>query len=185
EPWNELLAREGAEIARERAAYTGKLSEAFEELLAELALPLPVIELAYLPSPSDALGGEAAILGALERAGREELRRGRPLVGPHRDDLEIRFRGTEVRRAASAGERKALSLLLSAAHGLTLERAGRLPIYLLDDLDAELSREMLASIWRPLSRGRQVLTTSNRPEVWQELEVDQRFELDEGRVRAA
>ncbi|HEX4956288.1 MAG TPA: DNA replication and repair protein RecF [Thermoanaerobaculia bacterium] len=184
EAWNQILAREAAEIARQRADYQRQLGEAFQALLSGLALRLPAIELTYRPSPATALQGEAALLAAFEQAAGEERRRAAPLVGPQRDELAIVFRGTEVKRAASAGERKAIALLLAAAHGRVLAAAGRLPVYLLDDLDTELSRALLAEIWPAFGDAGQLLVTSNRPEVWQGLTVARRWSVESGSIYA-
>ncbi len=99
--------------------------------------------------------GREALLAALRRpppaARRPSASR---CVGPQRDELEIRFGGKPIRQVASAGERKALSLLLTLAQGRVLEQQGRRPLYLLDDLDAELDRERRRKLWRLLAPGR-------------------------------
>ncbi len=89
------------------------------------------------------------ILGRLEVVRAAEERRRLPLLGPHRDELELRWRGRELRRTASAGERKSLALALVAAQALVLEEKRRTaPVLLLDDADAELDRGALARVWR-------------------------------------
>lgn len=184
EVWNTVLAGAAAELASLRAAYFEQLVARVKALLEALPLPLPAIELRYRPSPPEALAGAAALEEALVRRAAEERRRGLALVGPQRDEIEIQVRGTEARRVASAGERKALSLVLALAGGQVLEAAGRAPLYLYDDLDAELSREMLASLWPFLRAGRQVLATSNRPEVWGDLALDRQCWVVPGAVRS-
>jgi DNA replication and repair protein RecF len=185
EVWNSVLASAAAELASLRAAYFEQLAARVKTLLDTLPLPLPPIELRYRPSPPEALAGPVALEEALARRATEERRRGLALLGPQRDDIEILVRGTEARRVASAGERKALSLVLALAGGQVLEAAGRAPVYLFDDLDAELSREMLASLWPFLRAGRQVLATSNRPEVWASLAVDRERWVVAGDVTAS
>ena len=128
---------------------------------------------------------ETAVLARLERAADNEIRRGMPLLGPHRDDLEILWGGHPVRATVSAGERKALSLLLTAAHGRALAASGRDPVYLLDDLDAELAPGTLGRVWQVFHGSPQLLATSNRPAVWEGLEVDRRSLLVRGEVAEA
>src|SRR4030095_1478521 len=93
------------------------------------------------------LGGQESIAAARDRIADRERRRQIPLLGPQRDELEILWGGHEIRRVASAGERKSLSLMLIAAHGRVMEEAGRRPLYLLDDLDAELAPPTVAAVW--------------------------------------
>jgi DNA replication and repair protein RecF len=151
----------------------------------QAGLRLAEVELRYLPSPAQGLEGAAAISAALERATERERRRQQPLLGPQRDELEIRWGGHEIRRVASAGERKALSLLLVAAHGRVVEAAGRQPVYLLDDADAELAPASMAAVWSVFARrmaatGGQLFASSNRPQVWLTLDVGTLWEVSGG-----
>jgi len=184
EIWNELLAATAAEVIRLRDQYVEALRRAFSEVVADSGLALPPIELRYRPSPPQGLEGSESIAASLERAADRERRRQRPLLGPQRDELEILWGGHEIRRVASAGERKSLSLLLLAAHGRVVEAAGRDPIYLLDDADAELAPPAVAALWQLFSQrveaGGQLFASSNRPQVWLTLEVGTVWELEKG-----
>jgi DNA replication and repair protein RecF len=183
EVWNELLATTAAEVIRLRHAYVERLRELLGGVLAESGLEFPVIDLRYRPSPAAGLDGMEAIAAALERAADRERARQIPLLGPQRDELEILWGGHDIRRVASAGERKALSLLLLAAHGRVLETAGRRPLYLLDDADAELAPSTHAAVWNIFRKVHQVFATSNRPQVWLTLEVGKAWEMDRGRMK--
>lgn len=184
EVWNHLLATAAAELIRLRHAYVERLRETLETVVGESGLSFPAIEARYRPSPSNGLEGAEAILENLERVRERERRRQLPLVGPHRDELEILWGGHDIRRVASAGERKALSLLLLAAHGRALEAVGTRPVYLLDDADAELSPQTHAAVWNVFRGVEQVIATSNRPQVWLTLEVGKAWEMEKGRMQA-
>jgi DNA replication and repair protein RecF len=184
EIWNELLAAAAAEVIRRRQAYVEAVSAALGEVVAAAGLPLPPLELRYRPSPPRGLEGAEAIADSLARFAERERRRQQPLVGPHRDELEILWGGHDVRRVASAGERKSLSLLLLAAHGRVIEAAGRQPVYLLDDADAELAPGTLATVWGVFSGARQLFASSNRPQVWLTLPVGHVWEMEKGRLSA-
>jgi len=165
-PWNELLARHGAALAAGRAQLVAALARELEAAAGEVTPALPPLSLAYRPSPAEAIEGEEALRDALARAQAEERRRGRPTLGPHRDELEIGWAGAPAREVASAGERKALGLLLQIALARRLAGSGRQPLLLVDDADAELDRARLAGLL-PLYDGfAQVILTSNRPEIW-------------------
>lgn len=185
-PWNELLAGFGAELQAERARFVAELAGALSGLAERSDLGLAPLEIEYLPSPAGALRGKEALLQAFEEKARAEALQRQPLIGPQRDDLEIRFGGKPVRQVASAGERKALSLMLALAQGQVLREQGHPPIYLLDDLDAELDRERRRQLWRLLEPSAeapiQVLATSNRPEIWPAAEVDFRWACAGGRI---
>lgn len=180
--WNGVLAEAAAELIARRGAYVEVLKARLAEVIAETGLPFPPVELAYRPSPAAGPEGALAIAESLERIADRERQRQLPLLGPHRDDLEITWGGRPFNRVASAGERKALSLLLLAAHGRVLAAAGRSPLYLLDDADAELSAQTLGAVWRVFAGAHQLIATSNRPQVWLTLPVDHLWQVEEGRV---
>ena len=181
-PWNVVLAEAAAELVRLREDYAGGLGRALAAVAEASGLGLPPLALAYRPSPPEAVEGAAAVARSLARAEGRERRLGRPVVGPQLDDLELSWGGREMRRVASAGERKALSVLLAVAQGRVLEEAGRPPLHLLDDLDAELSRESLERVWATLAGARQVFATSARPGIWEGLPVGRSWLVEAGRL---
>jgi DNA replication and repair protein RecF len=181
-PWNTLLARYGAELVAGRAALVSALAAAVESGRRAADAGLAPLELIYRPSPAAALDGPAALEAALAAAAPEERRRGQPLVGPHRDELEVRWGGAPARRIASAGERKALGLLLLAALAGRLADAGREPLLLIDDADAELDRGRLSRLVGCFSAFSQVLFSSSRPEVWPPPERLARARVEGGRL---
>jgi DNA replication and repair protein RecF len=183
-PWNDLLAGAAAEIVAARHAYVEELERELGEVMDQVDLPFPQVQLRYRPSPRGALEGEEAIRRSLERVASAEIRKGIPLVGPHRDDMEILWGGRPVRGVASAGERRSLSLLLAAAQCRWLTRQGLRPLLLLDDLDAELAPRTLQRIWPILADADQLFASSNRGEVWEGLEVEARWGLSEGRMKS-
>jgi len=182
EAWNELLAREGAEVATRRAEFVAALATHLAPLAAETGLSLPEISIAYVPSLPAALAGSAALGEAFAAQSGAELARRQPLAGPHRDEIAIRLGGRPARRGASAGERKAAGLLLLAAQARLLAAAGPAPLLLLDDLDTELDAIRLAAVWRAFSDSPQLLATSNRPEIWRSLPVAERWRVEGGEV---
>ncbi len=183
EIWNEMLAATAADVIAQRHRYIALLKARLSGAIEASGLPFPPVELHYRPSPANGLEGQEVIAAAFERVADRERRRQVPLLGPHRDELEILWGGHEIRRVASAGERKALSLMLLAAHGRVMEEAGRPPLYLLDDMDAELAPPTVAAVWNVLKGEHQIFATSNRPQVWLTLEVRKIWEVERGEMR--
>ena len=166
-PWNELLAAAAAELVLLRRRHARRLGKALTDVVEGGGLELGGVELRYRPSLDPGEGGAEAVLKRLEEARETERRQRKPLIGPHRDDLEVLWQGRGLRRAASAGEKKVLGLALTAARGRLLESAGRQPVYLLDDADGDLDRRRLAAAWDLFREAPQVVATSHRPEAWE------------------
>jgi DNA replication and repair protein RecF len=182
EPWNEILAGTGAELCRLRDDQARELGRTLGIVWEEIDLGTPPVTVRYRPSCPQALEGPEALAGALARVAEQESARRQPLLGPHRDELEILWGGHPVRQVASAGERKALSLALAAAQARQLEEVGRFALVLLDDADAELAEATLARVWVAFSGAAQLFASSNRPEVWKSLPQATRWPVEGGVV---
>ena len=180
EAWNDLLAPLVARRAAERAELATRLATSAGERLAGQGSDLPPLRLTYQPSPAGALEGAAAVAEALAEAAAAERERGQPLVGPQRDRVELLLESSAARRSPSAGERKVLVLSLLAGLADLLAAAGRAPLVLLDDLDAELDRDRLALAVRLFAASPQTVATSSRPEAFEGLAAGARWGLAKG-----
>ena len=101
------------------------------------------------------------------------------LVGPHRDDLELRLGAGPAKGYASHGESWALALALRLASYRLLRADDVEPVLLLDDVFAELDarrRRALADVAR---RAEQVLITAAVAEDVPEGLDDVRFAVDD------
>ena len=123
----------------------------------------PTTELGLDPEPDpDKLA--LTLREALAVRRRAELERAVCLVGPHRDELELRIGGLPARGYASHGESWSLALALRLAAYQLLRAGGEDPVLMLDDVFAELDsgrRERLAELVRDAE---QVLVTAAVPE---------------------
>ncbi|MGA2826330.1 MAG: DNA replication/repair protein RecF [Streptosporangiaceae bacterium] len=116
----------------------------------------------------DSMGGkgadlEAAMREALQQARPGELERGVCLVGPHRDELELRVGELPARGYASHGESWSLALALRLAAYELLRTDGEDPVLILDDVFAELDagrRDRLAVL---VAGAEQVIVTAAVP----------------------
>ncbi len=154
--WDADLVARGAELVRRRALAVAALREPFREAHRALAgageVDLRLRGWAELDAASP-----AAIPAIRERLARlleerrpEELRQGRVLVGPHRDELDILLDGRPARVHASQGQARTLVLALKLAELEAARRAGETPLFLLDDLGGELDRRRMERLTRRL-----------------------------------
>ena len=180
--WNEILAGTTNELMILRRQYVEDLSVALDRVLATCDLDLREVSLEYRPSIQVDDDRVEDILAVLEEASRNERREARPLVGPQRDEVVIRWGGHQARRVLSAGERKLLGLLLTAARARVLENAGRSPILLLDDVDSELDEERLTSVLGCFQGVNQTFVSSSRRSPWRADFGVTRWELKAGRL---
>jgi DNA replication and repair protein RecF len=145
EVWDEQLIAVGAELTAGRL----ELVQAIRPLVAAAYSAVSGADLdttiAYRPSfradeepapEKEKLA--AAMREALERSRRAELERAVCLVGPHRDELELRISDLPARGYASHGESWSMALALRLAAFEVLRAGGEDPVLILDDVFAEL-----------------------------------------------
>ena len=161
-PWDEQLVDLGAALIDRRRRFVGALSTRAAARHARIA-PGERLEVAYICATGE--GDERNALRQAVHARRaEELRRGRSLVGPHRDDLRLAVEGTDLKSFGSRGQQRtaALSLRLAEAD-LLREELGEWPVLLLDDVLADLDPVRQAFLLREVAGPQVFLTHTVRP----------------------
>jgi DNA replication and repair protein RecF len=173
ETWDEQLAAKGAVLTAGRLELTGSIRPLLAKAYAAVSGDDQTTGISYQQSfrkaggpvpgdepPADPGQLAEALRGALTAARTAELERGVCLVGPHRDELELRIGELPARGYASQGESWSLALGLRLAAYELLRSDGEDPVLLLDDVFAELDahrRERLAAL---VGGAEQVLVTA-------------------------
>jgi DNA replication and repair protein RecF len=131
--YEEILAEHGTVLMEVRARLVEELSPFAAEAQRIVSGREEPLTLRYLPASGPSL--RESMLQARER----ELRLRQAVIGPHRDDLDLRLHGMPAGEFASEGQQRTLALALKLAQGRLLEkRGGKLPLYLMDDIFGEL-----------------------------------------------
>lgn len=162
EPWNRQLRKLSVQIHRARSRYVDLMSEALEHSL--FGDELSIRYLSSLESKGDLTNYEQLIADRLDLRLEAELFARACLIGPHRDDLDILFRGRNLRSFGSAGQqRSALITLDLAAISVYHSKHQDYPIFLIDDVDAELDGSRIERLLEYLDgRTQTFVTTSKR-----------------------
>jgi DNA replication and repair protein RecF len=191
EVWDDHLVTNGAELTGGRLELMAALRPLAAKAYAAVSGEDMTTGMSYRQSGrEDEPAADRAALAeglreSLARVRRAELERGVCLVGPHRDDLELRIGELPARGYASHGESWSLALALRLAAYDLLRSGGDDPVLMLDDVFAELDsgrRESLASL---VSGAEQVLVTAAVPADVPALLAGQRFEVSDGAVLRA
>lgn len=165
--WDGHLAAHGAQLMAARLELVNQLGPEVEkayQLLAPASRPAaisyrPSIELDE-PQLIDAEYLEAALLAGLARRRDAEIERGVCLVGPHRDDLELRLGDQPAKGFASHGESWSMALALRLAAYELLRAEGSEPVLILDDVFAELDDSRRRALAGVAASAEQVLVTA-------------------------
>jgi DNA replication and repair protein RecF len=162
QPWNQQLISLASEIHRARFRYIDLLKEALEHSLFGDALSIRYIS--SLEGKGDLANYQQLIADRLRLRLEAEMFAGACLIGPHRDDFELRFRDRNLRSFGSSGQqRSALITLDLAAISVYYSKVKEYPIFLIDDVDAELDGIRIERLLEYLDgRTQTFVTTSKR-----------------------
>jgi DNA replication and repair protein RecF len=196
EVWDSRLVEHGAELMAARIDLVNQLAPEVEkayQLLAPGSRPASIGYRASLdldPGVGTDRGLlEGALLAGLAARRSAELERGMCLVGPHRDDLELRLGDQPAKGFASHGESWSIAVALRLAAYELLRTEGGDPVLFLDDVFAELDTARRAALATVAESAEQVLVTAavleDIPAGWdaRRVSIDLR-DGDSGRVSA-
>jgi DNA replication and repair protein RecF len=193
--WDGHLAAHGGQLIAARVDLVNQLAPEVEkayQLLAPASRPaaiqyrsgVEVVESEAAAGNDSAEVFEAALLDALARRRDAELERGVCLVGPHRDDLELRLGDQVAKGFASHGESWSIALALRLAGYELLRADGGDPVLLLDDVFAELDNARRQALADVAANAEQVLVTAavhdDIPPDWDARRIEIAMEDEDG-----
>ena len=185
-PWNLQLVALAAQIHRGRCDYVERLNQVLERHV----FGREEVTLSYVSSlagKGDLNDYQGLIAERLQLRLPAEVVAGHALIGPHRDDLSILFDGREMRIYGSAGQQRSALLLLDlAAISLYNSWHNDYPLFLIDDVDAELDEKRIGSLLEYLEgRTQTFITTSKSRQVGRFFSTANVYEIEDGAVVGA
>lgn len=167
--WDDRLVEFGADLQAGRAALVQRLQTPLAQAYAMVAPVRNDVAVEYVPSrvgPAQTTQQFAeAMRQAIREVRQEEFARAVTVVGPHRDELDLRLNELPARGYASHGESWSLALAMRlASYEILGDEAAGSPVLILDDVFAELDqqrRQRLADV--TLRADGQVLITAAVP----------------------
>jgi DNA replication and repair protein RecF len=185
-PWNEQLVALATQIHREREHYVAGLNATLERQLFDRR-DIHTRYVSTLEGKGDLTDYEALLRSRLTLRLSAEVAAGHALIGPHRDDWEIHLDGHEIRIYGSSGQQRSALLLLDlAAISLYNSSANEHPVFLIDDVDAELDEGRIRHLLEYLeNRTQTFITTSKQSHIEGFFSRANVYEIEEGRVRTS
>lgn len=181
--WDLELVEAAAPILGARERYIGRLETRFRQIVQ--AHDYHVRDLGILWTPAGLTGEREPDLERLRETRNREIAIGHTRSGPHRDAIEFISHGRPAAEVLSSGEIKMTVLFLTLA---TMEeyreKWDHSPLFLLDDLDAELDLGIVRRLTRYLAGVTQIFTTSPKEPLVEALEFGARreFSVREGLI---
>jgi DNA replication and repair protein RecF len=161
-PWNQQLTTLATRIHRARVRFVERLNEVLETRLfgrEELSIRYQ----SSLEGKGDLADYENLIAERLALRVQAEIVAGHALIGTHRDDMELKFDGHDLRRFGSAGQQRSALLLLQLANiAVYHSTRGEYPLFLIDDIDAELDYRRIGQLLEFLTGKTQTFVTTSK-----------------------
>ncbi|HSX41108.1 MAG TPA: DNA replication/repair protein RecF [Candidatus Saccharimonadales bacterium] len=158
--WDVKLTELAADIDQSRQNLISYVNERIEDLYTGIAGSRELLSLQYRSLEGDDYS--SAFLAALEQNRSRDIGAGFTTIGPHRDDFDISFKGSDINNVASRGEMRSVVLALKLAELAFIESTrGRKPLFLLDDVFSELDDARRKHLINVLSEYQTVITTTN------------------------
>ncbi len=154
--WNEQLATVALHITNKRQALIDFLNQKISDKVAKLTGFPNSFLVQYKRMPAQT---EPELLVSLKEHETAEIRSGKNLIGPHRDDFELQKDGLSNLFNSSRGELRAQIVALKLLQAEYLDQNQKSPIILLDDVFSELDETRRAKLLENL-QGHQIFITS-------------------------
>lgn len=159
--WNFKLADIGGKIAARRMELIESINSTLSKIYSDLAGKKTKTELGYKTDISNA-NYSSDLLKKLEANFERDREAGFTGSGPHRDDLSAEMNGEPVSLTSSRGEIRTLLLTLKIIESrLIEEKAGKKPLFLLDDVFSELDGARRKALTDFLSGYQAIITTTD------------------------
>ena len=162
EPWNEQVIALATRIHKARIRFVERLNEVLEKKLFGKE-EITIRYASALEGKGDLSDYAALLAERLRLRVQAELASGHALLGTHRDDLDILFDGHDLRKFGSSGQQRSALLVLQLANLSVYHLQNQeYPLFLLDDIDAELDYRRIGQLLEFLSDKTQTFVTTSK-----------------------
>ena len=171
EDFEKAMEEHGKLICQERSRYIRMISEMGNEIYRRISgQEGENFQVRYRPSVAPDPEGAFPLAETLRQKREEDLRFGTTSAGPHRDELELKLNGQQIRLYASQGQMRTASLSLKLAQLRMISEITRdQPVLLLDDVMSELDLERRMNLLRIIENTQTFVTCSDEGDLaaWQ------------------
>jgi len=184
---NEKILQNSLNVCKLRFEYIKKIEKIAKNLQNEISSEKEDFEIKYI-SPIgiieefDEKNFLRAMKEKMEKNYEREIILKECIVGPHRDDIEFKINGLNVKNYASQGQQKTVVLVQKIAEvELLKEEKGEYPVLLLDDIMSELDIKRREFVTDKI-KNMQIFITCTEKEKFDTFERGKFFEIENGKI---
>lgn len=163
--WDEQLAAKGSKIILKRMSFIESLGEISQKIHRNITNQEENLSISYITSVKNLTNYDTIkddLIAGFKKNQESDIKRGFTSIGPHRDDIDIKINGINIKSFGSQGQQRtaALSLKLSEIEIIKNE-VGEYPILLLDDVMSELDHKRQKDLIYTLKNVQTIITTTD------------------------
>lgn len=168
--YDEQLSKEGAAILKTRQEFLEEISKIAASYHEEISGGTEKISLSY--KASCMAQDSNSYMDILRKNRSQDIEKRTSTKGIHRDDIDIKINGIELRDFGSQGQQRsaAISLKLSEIK-LIKSQKGEYPVVLLDDIYSELDTTRQKTLTKSIRDTQTIITTAEK------INLDQNYSL--------
>ena len=150
------MTKYGAELKNERTEFIQKINEKITEVYRSIAENDDSVAVEYITE----VESESGFLARLERDFERDRCLGHTSFGVHRDNYEFLFNNIKADGSASRGEVRSMVIALKFIEAeMIVERMGKAPLVLLDDVFSELDEARQKCLVKNFQDNQVILTS--------------------------
>ncbi len=174
--YDRLLVEHGTRLQALRAALVVKIAPSATAAYRKISGGREEFSVGFVSGTGENFADE------LKKSQGEETRLRQTIVGPHRDELEMKINGMNAATFASEGQQRSAVLALKLAQAALFASAGGAPVLLLDDIFGELDSTRRNALLDHLPCASQKLVTATAMPWRAEFPAGHRYELEDGKL---
>lgn len=172
--WDRQVAAVGSALSIKRNAYIKKFAKTCEKLYSMITDGKELLSLEYSSNiygvnPEISSENDEAFMmyfKKLEKNTDDDIRLGYTLSGAHRDDIQIKINGLNVRDFGSQGQKKTVALVMKLSQAeIYFKNKNEAPVILLDDVMGELDENRQRLVFEIIKNMQVFITTCNENSV--------------------
>jgi DNA replication and repair protein RecF len=166
--WDEQFARNGAELIKLRLKYLEQFIPKLTKCYDNINENSEILGIEYKYSfPVTGTDIADDILRHLNETEEQEIKQERTLCGPHLDDIDFLIDQHAARKFGSQGQKRSLAIAVRLVQAqLILEEGSEAPIFMFDDVLADLDKKRAKKIMGMLKKSHQVFIATPNTEIY-------------------
>jgi DNA replication and repair protein RecF len=166
--WDEQFVRNGAELIKLRLKYLEQFIPRLTECYDNINENSETLGIEYKYSfPVTGTDIADDILRHLNETEEQEIKQERTLCGPHLDDIDFLIDQHAARKFGSQGQKRSLAIAVRLVQAqLILEEGSEAPIFMFDDVLADLDKKRAKKIMGMLKKSHQVFIATPNTEIY-------------------